>query len=76
MPTDPGPQQTDDWPLTCADLNQSGLPAWIIWDRRCESKGIDDERCPRRLIGRYFGVMRCDHHWPVGVPIRRGQLIG
>ena len=76
MPMTAGPQQTDTWPLVWADLDPKDLPGWVVWQRTCEREGVDGQACPRRMVGIYFGVRRCDHHWPPDVAIPAGQVIG
>jgi hypothetical protein len=76
MPTDPGPLQTDVWPLRWGDLNQRDLPSWVIWHRVCQRQDPDGQPCPRRMTGTNFGLRYCDRHWPADVPIALGKFIG
>jgi len=76
MRSDPGPQQTDTWPLLWEDLDQTELPSWVVWQRVCEKQGADGAPCPRRMAGAYFGVRCCDHHWPTDVPRAQGRFMG
>jgi hypothetical protein len=59
-----------------ANLDPADLPAWIVWDRTCQLQGEDGKACPRRVAGLHFGVRHCDHHWPKGVRIQAGRIIG
>lgn len=63
----PGPLQTDRWPLVWADLDPGDLPSWVTWRRTCQQRGSDGQPCPRRWAGSYFDVRYCDKHWPSGV---------
>jgi hypothetical protein len=72
----PGPQQTDVWPLVWGDLDPLDLPSWVTWKRTCQQSGTDGEACPRRLAGFHFGLRYCDKHWPADVPKNLGAAIG
>jgi len=76
MHYDAGPQQTDIWPIVWADLDQTQLPAWVVWKRTCHFAAVDGHACPRRMAGTYFSVPYCDHHRPVGASSAAGQAIG
>ena len=76
MPSDPGPLQTDSWPLTWGDLDQLHLPSWVVWQRMCQQQGADGKSCPRRMAGAYFGVRYCDLHWPTDIPRQLGKFVG
>ncbi|HEY0583496.1 MAG TPA: hypothetical protein VGE94_15030 [Chloroflexota bacterium] len=76
MPHTSGPEQTDTWPLVWDHLDPKNLPGWVVWDRACQVAGQDGKACPRRVAGLHYGIRRCDHHWPTGLRIPTGQMIG
>lgn len=76
MPSNPGPLQTDAWPLRWADLDPLDLPSWVTFQRVCQQSGPDGLPCPRRMAGAHFGVRYCDHHWPADVSVELGKFLG
>src|SRR5215213_10084081 len=75
-PSNPGPQQTDNWPLVGADLDPENLPSWVTWRRTCQTKAGDGQPCPRRWAASYFGLWLCDHHRPEASSYGLGIAVG
>jgi hypothetical protein len=71
-----GPEQTDMWPEVWADLDPSDPPAWVVWNRTCQSQAENGAPCPRRAAGMHFGVRRCDRHLVTLGWTQIGPMIG